>query len=39
MANSLSIEQTREGLYTPNYELYDYNVIGLPFECKQNHCR
>lgn len=29
---NLFIEQRTEGLYTPNYELYDYNVIGLPFE-------
>lgn len=29
---NLFIQQTTEGLYTPNYELYDYNVIGLPFE-------
>jgi alpha-glucosidase len=29
---NLIIEQITEGLYTPNYELYDYNVIGLPFE-------
>ncbi len=28
---NLFIEQRTEGLYTPNYELYDYNVIGLPF--------
>ncbi|RZL44012.1 MAG: glycosyl hydrolase, partial [Pedobacter sp.] len=28
---NLFIQQTTEGLYTPNYELYDYNVIGLPF--------
>lgn len=29
--HNLFIEQIVEGLYTPNYELYDYNVIGLPF--------
>ncbi len=29
---NLFIEQRTEGLYTPNYELYDYNVIGIPFE-------
>ena len=29
---NLFIQQATEGLYTPNYELYDYNVIGLPFE-------
>ena len=28
----LTIEQTRDGLYTPNYELYNYNVVGLPFK-------
>jgi len=28
---NLFIEQQTEGLYTPNYELYDYNIIGLPF--------
>ncbi|MES2418017.1 MAG: glycoside hydrolase family 31 protein [Bacteroidota bacterium] len=28
----LFIEQAVEGLYTPNYELYDYNIIGFPFE-------
>ena len=29
---NLFIQQTTEGLYTPNYELYDYNIIGLPFQ-------
>lgn len=29
---NLFIQQTIEGLYTPNYELYDYKIIGLPFE-------
>lgn len=29
---NLVIQQAIEGLYTPNYELYDYNVIGLPFQ-------
>ncbi|RZK78713.1 MAG: DUF4968 domain-containing protein [Pedobacter sp.] len=29
--NNLVIEQSRTGLYTPNYELYNYNVVGLPF--------
>jgi alpha-glucosidase len=29
---NLFISQTFEGLYTPNYELYDYKVIGIPFE-------
>ncbi len=28
----LLIQQTIEGLYTPNYESYDYNVIGIPFQ-------
>lgn len=28
---NLFIHQTTEGLYTPNYEWYDYNIIGLPF--------
>ncbi|WP_449438933.1 DUF5110 domain-containing protein [Pedobacter steynii] len=28
---ALTIEQTRSGLYTPNYELYNYNIVGLPF--------
>lgn len=28
----LSIEQSVAGLYTPNYELYDYTVIGIPFK-------
>ncbi|MES2827773.1 MAG: glycoside hydrolase family 31 protein [Bacteroidota bacterium] len=29
---NLIIEQSRTGLYTPNYELYNYNVVGLPFK-------
>ncbi|TCC92204.1 DUF4968 domain-containing protein [Pedobacter frigiditerrae] len=29
---NLFIQQATEGLYTPNYELYDYNVIGIPFK-------
>jgi len=29
--NNLVIEQSRAGLYTPNYELYNYNVVGVPF--------
>ncbi|MGF1924043.1 MAG: glycoside hydrolase family 31 protein [Bacteroidia bacterium] len=29
---NLFVEQRNEGLYTPTYELYDYNVIGLPFQ-------
>ena len=31
-ATSLVIEQSRTGLYTPNYEWYRYNVVGLPFK-------
>jgi alpha-glucosidase len=31
-ATALTIEQTIDGLYTPNYELYKYNVVGLPFQ-------
>ncbi|MNL49255.1 hypothetical protein D3C87_1721750 [compost metagenome] len=27
----MNIEQTVDGLYTPNYELYDFKIIGLPF--------
>lgn len=34
-AVSLLIEQTTDGLYTPNYELYSYQVIGIPFEIKR----
>jgi len=30
-AYQLTIEQTVDGLYTPNYEWYDYKIIGLPF--------
>lgn len=30
--NNLVIEQSRAGLYTPNYELYKYNVVGVPFK-------
>lgn len=33
-ASTLIIAQSVEGLYTPNYEMYSYNVIGLPFEVK-----
>lgn len=29
---NLYVEQLTEGLYTPTYELYDYKVIGIPFE-------
>jgi len=28
---NLVIEQSQAGLYTPNYELYNYNVVGVPF--------
>ena len=28
----LTIQQTMEGLYTPRYESYHFNIIGLPFE-------
>jgi len=28
----LTIEQSITGLYTPNYELYNYKVIGVPFK-------
>ncbi|MHA4894719.1 glycoside hydrolase family 31 protein [Pedobacter sp. PWIIR3] len=28
---NLLIEQSRTGLYTPNYELYNYNIVGIPF--------
>jgi len=30
-ARHLIIHQKIEGLYTPNYELYNYNLIGIPF--------
>src|ERR1700761_7798522 len=29
--NSITIRQTMEGLYTPRYEGYHFNIIGLPF--------
>lgn len=29
--SSFTIEQTIDGLYTPNYELYDFRIIALPF--------
>lgn len=32
---SFIIKQVIEGLYTPNYELYDYNIIGIPFNVKR----
>jgi alpha-glucosidase len=28
----LTVQQTMEGLYTPRYESYHFNIIGLPFE-------
>ncbi|HEY2582846.1 MAG TPA: glycoside hydrolase family 31 protein [Mucilaginibacter sp.] len=31
-SNKLIIHQSMEGLYTPRYESYHFNVIGLPFE-------
>jgi alpha-glucosidase len=31
-ATNLVIEQSRTGLYTPTYELYNHNIIGLPFK-------
>ncbi len=30
--NKLTIQQSMEGLYTPRYENYDFNIIGLPFK-------
>ncbi|WP_343531819.1 glycoside hydrolase family 31 protein [Pedobacter sp.] len=30
--SSFTIEQTIDGLYTPNYELYDFRIIALPFK-------
>jgi alpha-glucosidase len=32
---NLVIEQSQAGLYTPNYELYNYNVIGMPFKANK----
>ncbi|WP_432713286.1 glycoside hydrolase family 31 protein [Pedobacter sp.] len=32
---SLQIEQTTEGLYTSTYELYCFNITGLPFEVRE----
>jgi len=29
---SLTIQQTMEGLYTPRYDFYHFNLIGLPFK-------
>jgi alpha-glucosidase len=31
-ANKLTIQQSMEGLYTPRYENYEFNIIGLPFK-------
>jgi alpha-glucosidase len=33
-SKTLIIVQSVEGLFTPNYETYSYNVIGLPFKVK-----
>ncbi|MDB5019053.1 MAG: glycosyl hydrolase [Pedobacter sp.] len=33
-SKTLIIGQSVEGLFTPNYETYSYNVIGLPFKVK-----
>ncbi|HEY0175989.1 MAG TPA: TIM-barrel domain-containing protein, partial [Pedobacter sp.] len=33
--HQLIIQQKLEGLYTPNYELYNYNLIGIPFGVKK----
>jgi alpha-glucosidase len=33
-SNTLTIGQSVEGLYTPNYEKYKYNIIGLPFRAQ-----
>jgi alpha-glucosidase len=30
--NQLTIQQSMEGLYTPRYENYEFNIIGLPFK-------
>ena len=30
-SRELSIQQSMEGLYTPRYEGYHLNIIGLPF--------
>ncbi|RYE17691.1 MAG: DUF4968 domain-containing protein [Sphingobacteriales bacterium] len=29
--NSLVIKQSMEGLYTPRYDSYNFNIVGLPF--------
>jgi alpha-glucosidase len=31
-SKTLSIEQSMEGLYTPRYEGYKFNIMGLPFK-------
>jgi len=31
-SNKLTIQQSMEGLYTPRYENYEMNIIGLPFK-------
>ena len=31
-AKSLKVEQSMEGLYTPRYEGYKFNIMGLPFK-------
>src|SRR3984885_13782452 len=31
-SNKLTIQQSMEGLYTPRYENYDFNIVGLPFK-------
>ena len=33
--SKLSISQSLEGLYTPRYENYNFNIIGLPFKPKK----
>jgi len=30
--NKLTIQQSMEGLYTPRYENYEFNIVGLPFK-------
>jgi alpha-glucosidase len=30
--NSITVEQTEEGMYTPRYDTYKIKFIGLPFE-------
>ena len=31
-SRKLTIQQSMEGLYTPRYDNYDFNIIGLPFK-------